>query len=121
MLEVDKYIQKRHSMKDYNCWDFIREVWIDLTGIDIGHRTPTNLSRKAMKERFEKEEYQFKRLTVLQDPCLLLFKRNKILPHVGVYYKGKVLHLPEKSNGKYEPLDIASLGFQEVRYYTYAK
>jgi len=117
MLDIDKYLQKSHDMKNYNCWDFIRDVWLDITGEDIGKRTPKIVSRTNMITKFNDEEKQFHRLEEKQDPCLILFKRNRILPHVGVYVRGKVLHLPEKSNGKYEPLELVKLPFNEVRFY----
>lgn len=117
MISVDKYLSKKHDMKQYNCWDFIREVWLELTGEDIGHRTPPSGSRKEMIQRFKEEEIQFERLETVQDPCIVLFLREKILPHVGVYIRGRVLHLPEKSFGRYDPLSIASMSFKETRFY----
>ncbi len=119
MIDIDTYLQKTHHMKNYNCWDFIRDVWEELTGEDIGMRTPKLATRKNMKERFTEEEKHFKRLTEKQDPCIVLFKRGKMLPHVGIYLRGKVLHLPEKSNGKFEPLELVKMPFKNVRFYTW--
>lgn len=117
MFTVDKYLGKVHNMKDYNCWDFIREVYLELTGEDIGYRTPLSGSRTEMKERFAREEQEFLKIPEAVSPCIVLFKRHRVLPHVGIYYKGKVLHLPEHSTARYEPLSIASLGFKEVGFY----
>jgi len=117
MVSVDKYLSKKHHMRDYNCWDFIREVWLDLKGEDIGHRTPPSGSRKDMIEKFAQEEREFVRLEKAEDPCIVLFLRDKMLPHVGIYVRGKVLHLPEKSYGRYEQLALVGLVFKEIRFY----
>lgn len=117
MFTVDKYLLKVHDMVNYNCWDFIREVWMELTGEDIGHRTPAVATRKNMRDKFEREEIHFMRIQEPIDPCLVMFLRRRMLPHVGVYYNKKVLHLPEKSNGKYQPLNIVGMGFLETRFY----
>lgn len=117
MFSVDKYLEKKHNMTTYNCWDFIREIWMDIKEQDIGFRTPDNVTRKEMKEKFAREEKQFKKLSEPVDPCIVLFKRRMILPHVGIYVRGKVLHLPEHSYGKFEPLGIVSLGFLETGFY----
>jgi hypothetical protein len=117
MQSIDQYLSKKHDMKEYNCWDFIREVWLDITGTDIGHRTPVSVSREEMKERFRKEEKEFKRLPEKKDPCIVLMLRSNMLPHVGIYVRGRVLHLPEKSYTRFEPLAQATFGFKEVRFY----
>lgn len=117
MFKVENYLLKQHNMVTYNCWDFIREVWEDLTAQDIGYRTPKGASRKDMKHKFAREEAEFQRIDELQNPCIVLFTRKNALPHVGVYLNGGVLHLPEHNTAKYEPIDIVGLGFKETRYY----
>ena len=117
MLVIENYLRKQHNMETYNCWDFIREVYLDLTEQDIGFRTPKGASRADMKEKFAREEAQFERIEKPQDPCIVLFKRKKVLPHVGIFVRGRVLHLPEKTTARYEPLEIASLGFIDTRFY----
>lgn len=117
MFKVENYLSKQHSMIRYNCWDFIREVWLELMNEDIGFRTPKGASREDMKYKFAREEVEFERINKPQDPCIVLFTRKTALPHVGVYVKGKVLHLPEHNTGKHEPLSIAALGFKETRFY----
>ena len=67
--------------------------------------------------KFAREEAHFEKIPEPIDPCIVLFKRNRVLPHVGIYVRGKVLHLPERSNGKFEPLEIASLGFIDTGFY----
>lgn len=117
---IDEYLSRQHNMKEYNCWDFLREVWLDITGVDVGHRTPSSCSREEMKALFQhgaNDEPLFKRLANRKDPCIVLMMRGNMLPHVGVYLRDRVLHLPEKSYTKFEPIEQATLGFKEVRYY----
>ena len=117
MISVDKYLSKKHDMRQYNCWDFIREAWLEITGEDIGHRTPSSGSRADMIRRFQREEQEFQRLDKCEDPCIVLFLRENKLPHVGIYIRGRVLHLPEKNYAKYEKIEIVSMCFKEVKFY----
>jgi hypothetical protein len=116
MFTVDKYLKKPFDIVNYNCWDFIRDVLIDLKGVDVDCRTPNPPTREAMRVAFATQENQFKRLGKPEDGCIVLFSRPKSTPHVGVFYKGKVLHL-EKNGAHYQPLDIVKLGFKNIRYY----
>lgn len=120
-LDVDKYLAKTHHITEYNCWDFIREIWIDLTGEDIGKRTPPSGTRSDMKLKFAEEEAHFIKLDGPANPSIVLFKRPRLLPHVGICIKhvGKwrILHLAEGGSGKLEPVELASLGFTEIGYF----
>ncbi len=115
-FSTDKYFGKEFHIENYNCWDFIRDVWLELKGEDIGKRTPTPATRYEMKIKFSKEENHFQNISELQSPCIVLFKRDKATPHVGVFYNGKVLHLKE-TGVKYEDINLAGFGFTEIKYY----
>lgn len=113
---VDKYLGKKFSIVSYNCWDLVREAWLDLTGDDIGKRTPIPPTLRAMKERFLNEESHFMKVDKPVSPCIVLFKRYRLLPHVGIFFKNKVLHIRE-TGVEYQPLSVASFGFKEVGFY----
>ncbi|RTL04408.1 hypothetical protein EKK58_10570 [Candidatus Dependentiae bacterium] len=113
---VDNYFNKKFHPTNYNCWDFIRDVWMDITKFDIGCRTPNPSTPKNKIKRFMAEESDFIKVPELVDPCIILFKRNVGIPHVGVYTRGRVLHISEKGV-KFEHLEIAKLGFNDVGFY----
>lgn len=119
-FSVDKYLTRVFNISSYNCWDLVREVWLDLTGDDIGKRTPIPPTIRSMKEKFTTEESYFLKIEKPVSPCIVLMKRNKMLPHVGIFVKNKVLHIKE-SGVEYQNLSVASIGFKEVGFYTCRK
>jgi hypothetical protein len=118
MFLVDSYLGLSHDMGKYNCWDFIRDVWLEVKDQDIGKRTPKTVTLKNLKSKFIEEESQFKKIDSPISPCIVLFRRKKSLPHVGVYLEGFVLHLPEKQTSRMDKLEIVGKGFTEIGFYT---
>lgn len=104
---LDDYLAKEHRGVDYNCLHFAREAWRDLTGEDLP-ATELRITKKVVKS--------FKRLDNPVDPCVVLMRRKFATPHIGIYYRGKVLHLRE-SGAEFFPLPVATLGFTTVRFY----
>lgn len=115
-FSVDRYLGRRFDEVSYNCWDLLREAWLDLTGDDIGHRTPTPATPLAMRRRFDAEEAEFERLPEARSPCIVLMRRPRAVPHVGLFWKGRVLHI-QPSGVRYDRLADATLGFTEIRFY----
>lgn len=122
MIQVDKYLGREFHWKNYNCWDFIRDVWQDHAGVDIGRRVPEAWTKIALTEAFAKQQFDVenalvKRIPEPVDPCLVMFVRPNVLSHVGVWVRGKVLHLQPRGNVIHQPLDDVALGFPEIRWY----
>lgn len=107
MFSIDDYLQRKFDMKSYNCWHMAKEAWQELTSEVLQSRDIGN----------------FVRLTKPQAPCFVLMQKKNAVPHVGIFYNGKVLHLHPVRNACYEPVFLASIGFHETDYYvtrTYA-
>jgi hypothetical protein len=114
---VDKYLDRKFNLQNYNCWDLVREAWLELKGVDVGNRTPNPPTALSRIKRFRDQEKDFTKLEKPESPCIALFKRPKLIPHVGIYYKGKVLHLPE-TGAAYQAVElIMKTGFTQVGYY----
>lgn len=104
MIDTDKYLSSVFDIKSYNCWHFVKDVWLELRGQLLEVATV----RQAQVDYVE--------LPAPRSPCLVLMEAVGQVPHVGVYLNGKVLHL--KQNGAwYQPLEIASVGFQSTSFY----
>lgn len=116
-MSIDQYLERTFHPENYNCWDLVREVWQDLTGHDIGDRTPHPATPLAMRRRFDREEREFIRLDAPRSPCITLLRRPRAVPHVGVYLRGRLLHMSERGC-RYEPMPVASLGFTSVEFFT---
>lgn len=110
------YLARRFNLRDQNCWHLARDAWLELTGQDLGDRTPEQLTKAALLGRFDSDVPAFARLARPQDPCLVLFARGRDVPHVGVYTGGRVLQMTA-SGASYMPMAQARHGYSEVGYY----
>lgn len=122
MIEIDRYLGREFHWKRYNCWDFVRDVWKDYCGVDLGHRTPDVVTQQTLKESFSIQEFDVdgkivKRIAEPEDPCLVMLVRPRILSHVGVYVRGRLLHLQPRGNVIHQDLAQAAQGFTEIRFY----
>lgn len=119
-LDTDKYLSKRFHITNYNCWHFVRDVWFELTNEMLYDYTPAKTTKYELQLAAEDARYRFVQVpkdTGKHLPLIVLMKRYRDVPHIGVLYKGKVLHLrPE--GVMYQPLDVASVGFDDVLFYT---
>lgn len=123
-MKVDfrKFYGKEFHWRNYNCWDFTREVWKDAGGVDIGSRQPREWTSAGFREAFAEQEHDVsgrivQRLDQPENPCLVMLTRPGVLSHVGVYVRGKLFHLHPFKGVVLEPLEIVAMGFDEVRFY----
>lgn len=112
---VDHYLSKVFTPK-YNCWNFVQEVWQDITGVDLGDHTPLDKSASSFMAAALDFASTLQPLADRQDPCIVLMLRKGIQPHVGVYYQGRLLHLNARG-AEYRPLDQITTGYPTVKYY----
>jgi hypothetical protein len=114
---VDEYLNRAYSRDKYNCFHLAAEVWMDLTGRDLiqlyGDAIRIGLdSRRLSRKLIE----GFRELPKPQDPCIVLLQNPRQSPHIGVYLRGRVLHIREHAGVRFEPMHIARLGFTKTRY-----
>lgn len=115
-LEIDPYLARRFDLASQNCWHVLRDAWLELTGTDLGDRTPDRISRAAMSQRFDTDVPAFQKLDVPASPCIVLMKHATSVPHVGLYWKRKVLQMGP--NGpSFLPLYSAVAGYTQVGFY----
>lgn len=81
------------SLTQYNCWHFLRDVWLDVTGRDLGDRVPASVN--GYRQRFEHgAAFEHERIDDPVSPCIAYFpKARKATPHIGMYWRGKIIHL----------------------------
>lgn len=103
-FETDKYLDRQFSWESYNCWHFARDVWKELSGDELRAASP------------EQAQSAYRQIHQAVSPCLVLFQGVAPIPHVGVYYQGRVLHLRE-DGARYQPLHLARIGFHTVTFF----
>lgn len=121
-IVVDSYLGREFNWRTYNCWDFTRDVWLDHCGVDLGARSPRTGSPSKLREAFSEMVPKvvgplITRIPAPEDPCIVMLMRPTVFNHVGVFVRGKLLHLRPHGNVVHQDLETASLGFQEVRFY----
>jgi hypothetical protein len=92
-FRIDPYLAKQFREGVYNCFDLVREAWLELTGVDLGAQTPPKGSGESYEARALKVANTLRLLSAKEDPCIVLMRRKRLEPHVGIYYKGRILHM----------------------------
>lgn len=115
-MSIDEFFHRRYNRETYNCAHFAAEVWEKLTGESIAYKLRGILVPVKDKVISFELRHAFRRLQVPQSPCLVLLQRRKVSPHVGVFIRGRVLHLHEQGV-EFQPLEVVSIGFQNTRFY----
>lgn len=116
LTSVDAYLGKVYDEDAYNCLHMARDVWYDLTGEDIWDRLGTLRAPKVHRTFVRRNRLGFDRLPGPVDPCIVLMRRPHTEPHLGVYLRGKVLHI-NSVGVAHQTLDVASLGYKTVSFY----
>lgn len=116
-MTLDDFHEKRYDGSKYNCAHFVSDVWKHMTGNDIrGVMTGFLLPPKQRSAKMGLRS-SFVRLPFPETPSIVLMTRLNQEPHVGVYIEGKVFHI-KREGVEYVPLEIATLGFDKVRFYS---
>lgn len=115
-FSTDPYLVRRFHIVRQNCWHMARDAWLDLTGTDVGDRTPERVTREALLGQFASDVPTFQRLDGPEDPCLVLMLKRGAVPHVGVLVRGKVLQMAEHGPS-YLPVTRATEGYDAVEFY----
>jgi hypothetical protein len=108
-VSLDKFLHAQYHKTQYNCGHFACDVYNYLTGADI--EVPTGTVSTVSLRRF------VNKLSDPVSPCLAVMSRPHYTTHVGVYINGKIMHLTEQG-ARIEDVDVASLLFSKVRFYT---
>ena len=113
-MNVDAWLTRQP--RGENCWQAVQAIWLELTGVDLGDRTPERMAKEALIGRFASDVPGFVRHRSPVDPSIVLMQSPGTVPHVGVYVRGKVLQLWA---GRYSflPLPSATAGWKEVGFY----
>lgn len=94
----------------YTCFHFVRDVWKDTTGVDMGVFFPKDNTVRAWSRAFKENSgkvigHLIQEIDEPEDQCLVLFTNRTMMPHCGVMVHGKVLHLHKGGKVEYEDFD----------------
>lgn len=115
IVSIDPYLD-RVPRKDYNCLSFVREVWLAMTGDDIQERLGRLLDSVTKTGKVSVSSVKgFEWLNEPVSPCFIVMQQYKFVPHVGIYLKGRILHMTERGV-QYQPLLVARAYYTNIRY-----
>lgn len=100
----------------YNCSHYAAELWQAETGIDLRPVLAGFFAAKGDRRVSPHTPATMQRIHAPIEPCLVLFRRGRSTPHLGVFIRGRVQHLSGSVPIR-QPLAIASLGYKSVRFY----
>lgn len=122
-----KYLGRQFDWHTYNCADFVIEVWLSETGVDLrdpneGHPTSYEEMCRVALEQERRLVGPVVRELLWPDekPCLVLLEHERRPPHLGVLLgKKRLLHLPKRGVSCLDDVDEAMRrgGFCRARYF----
>lgn len=115
MIQTDRFLDRRANPR-YNCMDFVREVWLAITGVDLADALTWLNARFKDRRRAVSGVRRFERLKSPSTPCVIFMQRPFIIPHVGIWIDGRVLHLKD-TGVALEPLHVACGHYRKFSYY----
>lgn len=115
-ISIDKFFHKKYNKDTYNCAHFASEVWEEICEDSISKKLGEFLLPAEQRTANLNIRHCFKKLNKPESPCLVLMQRRRCNAHVGVYIRGKVLHIQEHGV-EFLPIDIVSIGFDKIGFY----
>jgi hypothetical protein len=113
---VDKFLDRKLDRNSFNCLHLTRDVWLELTGEDLSERLAGLMGRLGTKKLRRATVRAFRRLDAPISPCIVIMKLPHYQPHMGVFLRGKILHI-QTHGVEFLPPSLATRGFKTVRYY----
>lgn len=104
------HLFSRESRPGYQCYEFAREAWKNITGEDIADAIDSIRNLRGSKLT------TFRRLRTPKDPCLCIFRGVGDATHCGVFHQGRVLNL-SGIGVQWMDLEVVMAGFHTVKFY----
>lgn len=118
MIPAQMYA-KTYDAESYNCVHFTCDIWQILTGEDISDLLGIFVPKVGMSDSFFKNPKRrfFKKIEAPVSPCLVLITDRIANPHIGVYYRGGMIHIGSKIGVKFNKIKDVTCNFSRVRFY----
>ena len=110
------HILDRTRTAAYNCANYAAEVWESEGLGDLRPVLCGFLTKGKVGEASAGAITALRRIPRAIEPCLVIMRSGKAVPHVGVFIRGRVQHLDVTAPIR-QPLEIATIGYRSVRFY----
>lgn len=111
---TDAIFQKRYDFDTYNCFHFLCEMLREGFGRSLDYEDVMAWLRGVKVGSLRR----FVRLQKPEEGAICLFHNIGADIHVGLFYRGKVLHIQQRGV-RHEPLFVTAAMFRTVKFYAY--
>lgn len=115
-FSVDPYLKLRYDQDDFNCYHFTDKVWFDLKGERIADRLKALYEKTGDLRRLIPGVKAFEKLDRPEEPSIVWLRYPGVV-HMGVYLRGRILHISRKSGVLFQRPCFVTRGYAKVVYY----
>jgi hypothetical protein len=116
VISIDKFFGRNYHPREYNCAHFVVDVLEELIQAPIRDQFKEMLTGPADRQA---KRYLFNGLVRLKKPVdysIAVFNSYRTAPHVGIYLRGRILHLSARGV-EFQPLEVVSQNYRAYRFY----
>ena len=122
MRNINDYLLIKHTPNGRNypfldCWGLIVDFYKNMLGVELNEYTDLDAGSMSRGLAYERNAGRFEEVKEPQDGDVIAFFVRGRLFHVGVFWRGKILHTSQQKNCRYEKLPETTLN--ERRFYHY--
>lgn len=117
-MSIDALLDRKYDKAKYNCAHFVCDAWQLLFRQNLSEDLASFLLPPNERRATIELRRKFRRIPTPSSPAIAIMHRRRTPPHVGIFYKRKILHLHEYGV-QYQTPEIAARGFNHVTFYAY--
>lgn len=117
-MNLAQLMARQYDENTYHCVHFVVDAWRVLLDEDISADFSGMLTPLESASVMPLWPDLFVEIDNPQKPCIVVLRKGDRTPHMGMWYKGKILHLREEGP-HYANLARICLEYDTVRFYTW--
>ena len=122
MRHINDYLLIKHTPNGRNypyldCWGLIVDFYKNVLNIELNEYTDLDAGSMSRGLMYERQAGRFEETKTPEDGDVIAFFVSGRLFHVGIFWRGKILHTSQQKNCRYEKLPEKALN--ERRFYHY--
>lgn len=116
-MSLDDFWGKEYHETDYNCSHFVRDLWLELTGVDISALVGAWNSGSLSQAMARRDDLERLESPCLHSPCIALCSNPGDPPHVGIVFDGRSMFHMTPEGPKVHTLSYLNTCYDAIKYY----